>query len=178
MAVTKLKDRKPRCTAYQKTLLLEIIEECMVNQMTRTEIGRYIAKQPILTPSIRKIINNLKPEGETTISEQRAAYIQTLPKYDLSQSQIDKDIRKVRKLWDKVIMPEKKTMRMELYFTLRKTMSEARLFKDGRTVVAAIDRACKMFGLDEAQKIDLEAKVAQVSIIELQKSLDNIKEEG
>lgn len=157
MVNTKKQIIKPRSTAYQKFLLREIIEECMIKQMTRQEIRRFVNNQPKLSKAQKTKLDKLP-------SDQKAEYIKTLEKWDLSQGTIDRDIRMVFDSWDKAIEPERKKMRMYLWYTYKNIIAHSMLVKDHRTAVAALNGIREMFGLDKAKEIRDEGGKDEVNL--------------
>ena len=113
----------------------------MINQMTRTEIMRFMAKQPKFSKAQRKAYEKANPE-------EKKKMVQSTSKWDLSQSQIDRDIKTVEKSWNEAIMPEKKKMRMQLWYTYKSIIAKSKLYGDNRTTLIAMQGIREMLGLD------------------------------
>lgn len=166
---------KLRSTKLSLLLIMEMVEECVAKFMNRGEIKRYLEKQPVIKTAEEKILLDSLPQ------EEKAARVLKMPKIQLSTRQVDRYIEKVRKKWEKDGVPGKNEMRRTIMYTLRLILSRSIMTQDYRTAIMAIERYSKMFGLDEAAKLDVNADIkakmeGKLSIDDLRESYQKGKE--
>jgi hypothetical protein len=162
--------RPPRSTNAQSKKIFEMVEECMTMLMPRPLIIKSIANQPRISRATQQKLNGM------TLEEQ-AVYKKTLKKINLSDRMIDEYIRKVKDKWEKEDAPKKRYMRLKISNAIEQIIAKANTQQDYRTALMGIESYKKLYGLDEAQKLDIEAKVAKASMEDLRKSRENLKDE-
>jgi hypothetical protein len=149
---TKRKKRSPRATKAQVELLVLGIIECLIAQMSRAQIVRFISSQPVIDEITKRKIDKMP-------AAQKREFVKNLRQWDICGKQIDNYIKRARGQLLAEMKPKLDEMRTDAYLTLRKIIQDTMMLKDYRTTMTAIKQIAELFGLEAPQKVAINAEV-------------------